>query len=63
MTVAFILSLYIDISTHRQPDIHHAVTRPVWERLLPSITEKINSFLIVEDIKVRHSNLVVNVIC
>lgn len=63
MTVAFILSLYIAISTRRQPDIHHAETTPVWERLLPSITEQINSFRIVEDIKVWHSNLVANVIC
>ena len=43
--------------------LRHAETRSVWERLLPSITVKINSFERVEEIKVWHSNLVANIIC
>lgn len=40
-----------------QPDIHHADTRLMWERLLPSITVKINSFIIVEEIRVLQATL------
>lgn len=43
--------------------LRHAETRSVWERLLSSITVKINSFVIVEGIKVWHSNLAANIIC